>query len=74
MVFAGGLLQDRMSRGAKHIRCQAANSRLSSFRARCWLCLSLQMQPRLLCVREPQKEDTTVSWAEMLAVQSTEKH
>lgn len=72
MVFPRGLLQDRVSRGSKHTQCQAANTRLSVFRARCWLCLSLQMQPRLLCNREPQKEDTEVSVLGLLAAQWTE--
>lgn len=72
MVFPRGLLQDRVSRGSKHTQCQAANTRLSVLRARCWLCLSLQMQPRLLCNREPQKEDTEVSVLGLLAAQWTE--
>lgn len=61
VVFPRGLLQDRVSRSSKHIRCQAAYSRLSGFRARRWLGLPLQMQPRLLCIREHQEEETKVS-------------
>lgn len=61
VVFPRGLLQDRMSTGSKCTQCQALNSRLSGFRARCWLCLPLQMQHRLLCKRQSQEEDTKVS-------------
>lgn len=69
VVFPRSLLQDRVCRGTKHPWCQALNSWLYSFRARRWLCLPLQMQPRFLCKREPQKEDAKVSagrlWASL---------